>query len=74
MKVKELVAELMSQENQEAELYFAMEVGCCSEKEWLTLRDVEQHKDGFFFYFNPMDGYETCRKVSAINELIAKSK
>lgn len=76
MKVKEII-EALKDANPEADVSFAMRSGCCSDMEYLDVKDLyvelaknhpykEQYKikdgdDLVQFYFDSVRGYETCR-------------
>jgi hypothetical protein len=69
MKVKDLIS-LLSQENQEGEVLFSMDVGCCGDSEILTFAEVDQIlEDQTFIRFRCPEFLNSCRKYGHSLEL-----
>jgi hypothetical protein len=74
MKVKDLIS-LLSQENQESDIAFSMDVGCCGDSEVLTFAEVDQIlEDLTFMRFRCPDFLSSCRKYGGYLELSRESK
>jgi hypothetical protein len=74
MKVKDLV-DLLLQENQESEVTFSMDVGCCGDSEILIFAEVDQVlEDSTFIRFRCPEFLNSCRKYGHHLELSRESK